>query len=327
MIGDHRSQITDHQRLCYNAAYFAILRDKNMKKIIKTVIFSIFVLCAASCTFAAGETLNSVVAIVNQDVVTQSELNAAVAQAQEQLAAAGNPTNISDDQLRTMALQQLIDQKLQLELAKQAKISVTNAQVNQAISHIAEQNHFSVTELKNQLAQRGVQFSTYHQLIHDQLLIHLLQQKAVASKIHITQTDIDSARKLYQSQINAQQEFHIIDIRTDTLDSANQIVAQLKKGEAIETAAANQSHDMGWQTAATLPALFLNQLQTMKAGDISEPIQAPNGYHILKLVESRGQSITPTKTQLQNIAYQMQFQKAVASWLKELRETAYIKIM
>lgn len=298
-----------------------------MKKIILTVIFSVFVLCAAPCTFAAAETLNSVVAVVNQDVVTQAELNAAFTQAKEQLAASANPAAIDDNQLRKMVLQQLIDQKLQLELAKNANINVSDAQVDQAIQHIATQNHFTLPLFKNKLAQHGVKFSAYKKLIHDQLLVHLLQQKAVASKIHITETDIDAARNLYQSQLNTQQAFHVIDIRTNTQASAEKIAAQLNNGVSIEKAAPNESNDMGWQTAETLPALFLNQLTAMKAGDISTPIKAPNGYHVLKLIAKHDQSTMPVKKQLQNIAYQMQFQKAVAKWLTELRKTAYIKIM
>jgi len=65
----------------------------------------------------------------------------------------------------------------------------------------------------------------------------------------------------------------------------------------------------------------------MQTGDISKPIEAPNGYHILKLVGTHSPSGAPTKEQLQNIAYQMQFQKAVEKWMKEIRKTAYIKVV
>lgn len=296
-----------------------------MKKIVY-VIFSIFVLLAMPCTFAAVETLNSVVAVVNQDVITQAELNTALVQAKQQLALSPNPNAYSDAALRQMVLQQVIDQKLQLELAKNAKMSISEEQVNQAIAHIAKQNKLSVSELKDKLAQQNVKFSAYKKLIHDQLLVHQVQQSAVAGKVHVTDADLEAAKTMYASQMNTQQTFHVIDILADTQAAAEKIAAQLKNGADIDKAAPNQSTDLGWRTSATLPALFLDQLKNMKTGDISAPIQAPNGYHILKLLGTQGSSAAaPTKQQLQNIAYQMQFQKAVEKWMQEVRKTAYVK--
>lgn len=298
-----------------------------MKKTIFTVIFGIFVLLTAPASLADVENLNSVVAIVNNDIITQAELGAGEAQAKQQLAASANPNALSDTKIRQMVLKQLIDQKLQLEMAKNAKLSVSESRVNQAIQHIAKQNNITISVLKDKLQQEGVKFSAYKKLIHDQLLVHLVQQNAVSAKVHVTDADIQAARKAYQSEVASQQQgFHIIDILASTKDEAEKIAAQLKSGVSIDKAAPNQSNDLGWRTPATLPTLFLDQLKTMKTGDISTPIEAPNGYHILKLVATQGESAAPTKEQLQNVAYQMQFQKAVEKWMQEIRKAAYIKI-
>lgn len=299
-----------------------------MKKVIFTVVFGMFALLTAPVSLADTESLNSVVAVVNKEIITQAELNAAEAQAKQQLAASTNPNALSDTKIRQMVLKQLIDQKLQLEVAKSANLTVSDAQTNQAIQHIAKQNNITVSDLKDKLEQQGVKFSAYKKLIHDQLLVHQVLQNAVGAKVHVTNEDIQAARKVYQSEMASQQQgFHIIDILATTKDEAEKIAAQLKNGVNIDTAAPNQSKDLGWRTAATLPTLFLDQLKTMQTGDISTPIEAPNGYHILKLVGTQGPSSgAPTKTQLQNVAYQMQFQKAAEEWMKEIRKTAYIKI-
>lgn len=298
-----------------------------MKKTIFTVVFGIFVLLVAPVSLADVESLNSVVAVVNKDIITQAELNAGEAQAKQQLAASTNPNALSDTKIRQMVLKQLIDQKLQSEMAKNANLNISDAQVNQAIQHIAKQNNLSVSGMKDKLRQQGVKFSAYKKLIHDQLLVHQVQQSAVGAKVHVTDADIQAARQAYQSEMaSSQQAFHLIDIVAKTQDEAAKIAAQLKSGVSIDKAAPDQSNDLGWRTAATLPSLFLNQLKNMQTGDISAPIEAPNGYHILKLVGTQGQSGEPTKEQLQNIAYQMQFQKAVEKWMQEIRKTAYIKI-
>ena len=106
--------------------------------------------------FSAGvlaQNLNSVVAVVNDTVITQSELNNAVAKAKQQMAASRNPKAIDDGKLQKIVLQQLIDEKIVLELAKRAKMTITDKQVNDAIQHIADDNHISVTQLKQALAQ------------------------------------------------------------------------------------------------------------------------------------------------------------------------------
>lgn len=298
-----------------------------MKKMIFTAIFGIFVLLAAPVSLADVESLNSVVAVVNKDIITQAELNAGAAQAKQQLAASANSNALSDTKIRQMVLKQLIDQKLQLEMAKSANLSMSDAQVNQAIQHIAKQNNITVSVLKDKLQQQGVKFGAYKKLIHDQLLVHLVQQNAVGAKVHVTDADIQAARQAYQSEVASQQQgFHVIDIVAPTKDEADKIAAQLKSGVSIDKAAPNQSNDLGWRTPATLPTLFLDQLKTMQTGDISTPIQAPNGFHILKLVGTQGGSAAPTKEQLQNVAYQMQFQKAVEKWMQEIRKSAYIKV-
>lgn len=292
------------------------------------LFFSVFLIAFTQCAMA-DQSLNAVAAVVNNEIITQSELNNAVASAKQQLAASANPNALSDTQLRKMVLQQLIDEKLQLELAQRAKVTVTDAEVTQTIQHIAQGNGMTVTQLKDKLQQEGMSYSAYRKMIHKQLLVHHVQQGAVAHDVgEVTAQDKQKALAMYQSQMSMQQQqYHVIDILANTKQDAEQIMLQLKKGADIKTVAPNNTTDLGWQTSNTLPTLFLQQLSTMQKGDIAGPIQAPNGYHVIVLMGVHGQANNaPSDSQLQNIAYQMKFQQAVKKWLKSLRKTAYIKI-
>lgn len=292
-----------------------------------SIIFSIFFVAFTSCTFA-NQNLNSVAAVVNKQIIMQSELDAAMASAKQQLAASANPNALSDTQLRKMVLQQLIDEKLQMQLAKQAKITVTDAEVSQTIARIAKGNGLTVAQLQAKIQEQGMSYSAYRKMIHKQLLIHHVQQSAVANKIDaITPADLQKAKAMYQAQMGAQQQFHVIDIVSSSKQKAEKIMVELKNGAKLNTVAPNSTSDLGWQTANTLPEIFLQQLKTMQPNDIAGPIQAPNGYHVIVLKNMRGQSAHIPKMQLQNMAYQMQFQKAVKQWLAHLRKTAYIEIM
>lgn len=272
------------------------------------------------------ENLNGVVAVVNNEIITQDEFNAAFSQASQQMAAEQAPNAIDQNKLKQMVLNQLIDEKLQLQLAKQADVSISDAQVTQAIQHIAEGNHLTVAQLKQQLAQEGMTFSAYRKLIHRQLVIHQVEQHAIGSTINITDQDIQNARAQYQTQMSSQQTFHLVDLLANSQQQAEAFLARLKKGEDINSIAPDQTKDLGWQTTNTLPSIFLQQLSHMQTGDISSIIQAPNGFHIIKLVGVRGNAATPSTMQLRNYAYQMKFQQAVKKWIKTVRKTAYIKI-
>jgi len=311
---------------------------KKMNAIFSVIISVFFTHCAIAGTtqspknttppssYTSPQHLNTVVAVVNNEIITQDELNAALSQASNQLAASQSPNAIDQNKLKKMVLNQLIDQKLQLELAKQANIKISDQQVMQAIQHVAEANHLTVAELKERLSQEGMSFSAYQKLIHRQLLVHQVQQNAIASTITVTNQDIQKVRAQYQAQTNGQQKFHIIDLLASTKQQAQQFQARLKKGEDFSKLAPNQTKNLGWQTTNTLPSIFLAQLAHMKTGDISTVIQAPNGFHIIKLVGVKGNTATLSTAQLRNYAYQMKFQMAAKKWLATVRKTAYIKI-
>lgn len=291
------------------------------------LFFSIFFIFLTHEAIAA-ESLDSIVAVVNNGVITQSELSSGIAQAKQQLAASPTPNAVSDDQLRKMVMQQLIDQKLQLQLAAQAHMTVSDAKVMETISNIAAQNHITLDVLKNKLRQQGVSYIKYKKNIHDQLLIQQVEQSAVGGDIHIKPADLQNALEQYRARTSSQQMLRVIDINMPTLQQAQKIAVQLKNGGNPDKLAPNNTKDLGWRNENTLPTLFLQQLSHMSTGDVAGPIQAPNGFHVLKLVGERGnQSQSLTKTQLQNIAYQIKMQSAVEKWLKTVRKTAYIKII
>ncbi|MCX7126309.1 MAG: SurA N-terminal domain-containing protein [Gammaproteobacteria bacterium] len=296
------------------------------------LIFSVFFIASVHAAnlqtpSSSTESLNSVVAVVNDGVITQSQLNQSIASAKQQMIAGGNPHAVSDTKLRGILLQQLIDQKLQLELAQRAHMTVTDAQVELAIQHIAASNHLTIAQLKDKLHQQNLHFAAYKKTIHDQILLHQVEQNAVGEKVHVTPQDIQTVLAQYKTQMKTQQSLHVIDILSSTKVQAQNIIMQLKKGANINSVAPNNTTDLGWQTANTLPTVFLQQLSTMQTGDVAGPIQAPNGFHVIKLVAVKGQTAAlPTKEQLQNMAYEMKMQKEVKIWLKTLRKTAYIKI-
>lgn len=290
------------------------------------LIFSVFLTTATASSLPepnhSVESLDNVVATVNNEVITQSALDAAFQDAKTHMAKLPNP--YTDAQLKHYLLEQLIDQTLQLQLAKHANMTITSAQLNQAIIHIAKANHLTVAQLKAKARAQGLSNNAYEDMIRTQMLIHQVQQQAVTNKVTVTPKDIRDYSEKFQSYAQSLQKFHVIDVLTNDEQQATQIMAQWKKTKI----APSNANDLGWQTATTLPTLFLDQLNQMKTGGIAGPIKAPNGYHVIQLLGVEGKaSATLSKKQLQERVFQIKFQQAVQNWLTELRKSAYIRVM
>lgn len=304
---------------------------------ILALIFGVFLTVSAWSAEVPTKNLDRIVAVVNNHVVTQSQFDEAFAKAKVELAASHNPQAINDEKLKDMVLQHLIDEQLQLDIAHRMKMTVSHVKVDQAILSIAKQNHLTLNELKEKLKQDGIAYATYRTDIQQQILVRQVQESAAAGKVQVTEQDLQDFMKKYQSQLQNQKQYRLIDVliplanqstdaETKTAkEKADNIAVHWRAGEDPEKFAPNDTEDLGWRSENDLPALFLNQLKTIKKGDIIGPIQAPNGFHVIQLVDARDN--TPNPDQLKQIVFQMKAQHVVEDWLKELRKTAYIKIV
>jgi peptidyl-prolyl cis-trans isomerase SurA len=291
-----------------------------MRKLSKLLALGLVYLASLVCiqqAVAAPTPLDGVVAIVNNDIITRSELNQAVAMAEKQLAASNTPAPPMQ-QLQLQVLNQLIDKKLELQTAERMGITVSEDQLNQAIQSIAAKNNMTVAQLHDAITNEGVNFAEYRKQLKEQLIMHQVLQEAVGSSIKITPQDIKNAESSPALTANNHAQYDIDDILIALPDepssadvqraysSAQSIMTQLKNGANFKTiAAANSSGDealrggdLGWRSLNDLPTVFAEKVISMKPGEIAGPIRTGNGLHIIKLEgvkdESAGHTITET---------------------------------
>jgi len=281
--------------------------------------------------------IDKIAAVVNADVITEGELQKALARTKKQLAKSTQPMP-DPATLRNIVINQLIYQKLQLQLAKQNHIKATPAQVTRAIEDIAKNNKLTLSQLKAKLKSRGFTYADFRQQISDQITIGQLQGRAVDSKIDITDQDITNYINQFK-KANDKKQYHVMDILIPLADSASKatvtaakrkaqgMMTKLKKGASMDQVAAGQESDLGWNTLSQLPDVFASNLSTMRPGQIAGPIRAGNGFHIIKLIAVKGTNPKPpTRAQAEKVLRQQQFMKAVNKWLMDARKNAYIKI-
>jgi peptidyl-prolyl cis-trans isomerase SurA len=303
----------------------------------------------AKATKLTEESLDQIVAVVNDDVVTTSELQQALATAKMQIAQENIPTP-ADSVLRKQVLDQLINKKLQLQLAKQSGVQVTDSDLNAAIARVASQNHVSVGELYQHLNQEGMSSKDYRAEMRDQLIMHKLQQQEVVSHIAISPQEVDKFMHSQQWQHNSEKEYKLDDILIPISDTpspeeinaakvhATMVFTKLNQGQNFQAIAqaesadakhALQGGDLGWRKLPEVPSAFAEKIVHMKPKEISAPIQTPNGFHIIRLadVRSAGQEAgAPSRKEVENLLLQRKFEEAVQNWVSKLRTRAFISM-
>jgi peptidyl-prolyl cis-trans isomerase SurA len=274
-----------------------------------SIFCTFFLLCSLSSR--ADAPLDRIVAVVNDSVITQSQLDKQIDLTKMQLQQTNAPLPPASE-LRSKVLQNLIDEQLQLQMAQKAGIKVSDDDLNQAIAHIAQQNGISVDDLKSKLAAQGMNYDQYQQQIRKQMLLNQIQQQMVASKVSVSQQEISDVTPILAKQPAADASYHLLDMyvplsdhpTTQQVNDAQQraqgLITKLRAGadfQQVVSASTTsstplQGGDLGWHTINEMPDAFVGLVKNMQVGDVGGPIRAANGFHIIKLAEVHGNSQT-----------------------------------
>jgi peptidyl-prolyl cis-trans isomerase SurA len=252
-------------------------------------------------------TLDRIVAVINDEVITRNDLNARIAMAEEQLRRQGTPAPARPD-LERQLLQRMITDRAQLHFAKENGLRIDDVELDRAIGRIAEDNKLSTTQLRAAIEKDGVPFASFREDIRNQIVMSRLREREVEDKIIITESEIDNMLANPQQQAAGVDEFNVshILVRVPENASPDQIQSRLTRAEEALTqlkgganfrqvaAAFSESPDalqggsMGWRDGERLPTLFFDALRNMKTGELSGVLRSPNGFHLLKLDDRRG---------------------------------------
>ena len=259
--------------------------------------------------------IDSVVAIVNDAVITRSELDDQTRTIKQQLRQQNTPAP-TGDVLQKQVLERLISSRLQLQLAANTGIRADDDTLNRAINRIAEQNKLSLSEFRAVLEKDGFSFDKFREDIRNEIIITRLRQRQVDSRITVTDQEVSQFLAAQARQGKSDDEYrlgHIL-IALPEAASPEQIQAARQKTEKIleklhakvnegtagnadfkETAIAVsdgqqalEGGDLGWRSAGQLPSLFAAQVPAMKVGELSGVIRSSGGFHIIKLLDYRG---------------------------------------
>lgn len=249
------------------------------------------------------ESIDGIAAVVNEDIVLKSELDAAVEAILVQYR--DNPQQLPPrDVIEKQVLERLIMTKLQVARANTSGVKVSDAEIDQTVSQIAAQNKMDVAGLRSAVERQGQSFEQFRRNVHDEVVVQRLQQGVIQNRAQVSDAEIDSFLKNDKRVLGELDIQHILVALPDGAD-ADQIEAARSKSEDVKnqidqgldfSAAAIRFSDaqnaldggkLGWRSADNLPQAFAERATTMEKGEVSVPMRGPAGFHIIKLVDRR----------------------------------------
>ncbi len=283
---------------------------------IRTHVLRGILLSMVACIAAAAEEsrnrddgllLDRVVAVVNSEVVTRLDLDEQVKVALKQLKRQGTPLPAADV-LERQLLERLITVTLLVQSARETGLRVDDTQLQLSMERIAQENKVAPEAFRKMLEADGIDFSRFREELRNEILISRLREREVDSKILITDAEIDNYLKTQQSREGKDDEYslsHILILVPEQASpeqiKAKRIIAekaheQIKAGADFRQISAGVSDapnaldggPLGWRSAARLPQIFVESALSMKVGEASTVLRSANGFHIIKLLDKRG---------------------------------------
>ncbi len=255
----------------------------------------------------AAEPLNRIVATVNDNVVLESELNNREAMITKQLQQQ-NAQLPAADALRKQVLDRLIIENLQLQLAERSGIRIDDVTLNKNLQTMAGQNNMTLGEFRLVLEKDGFNYVAFREQFRNQLTMNRIRQQMVDNRVEVTEQEVDNLLATAASFNDQHREYnlgHILisvpeaatpeEIQQGT-ERADSMLERLRNGSDFEQMAIAESDgqqalgggNLGWRKTGQLPSFFSDVVGGLQVGQISEAIRSPSGFHIIKILDIRG---------------------------------------
>ncbi|HEY0635499.1 MAG TPA: peptidylprolyl isomerase [Gammaproteobacteria bacterium] len=275
-----------------------------MKKLLLALLLAATALAHGA---APVQPLDRVVAVVDDDVITHNEVERRLQGVRQQLARNNTPAP-PDAILRRQLLERMIIERIQLALAQRVGIRVDDENLNQIIGNIAKQNGMEFEQFRAALLRDGIIFAEFREEIRNEVIITRLRATQVDNRVTISPQEVKSWLESRAAQ-DQNAEYHLAQILITVPEAASpeqvqtarsraeEVLAKLRSGADFREMAvaysgdqqALEGGDLGWRRTAQLPTFLVDHVIDMKPGELSGIIRSTSGFHILRLIEKRGE--------------------------------------
>jgi len=260
--------------------------------------------------------VDRIVAVVNDEVITAVELSERVQLVSAQLRRGGSQVPPVET-LQKQLLERMVNDLVQVQLAKETGIRVDDAMVERTVQRIADDNGMSMSVFREALEKDGVRFARFREDMRSEILMQRIREREVENAVVVTDAEVETEVARAAKETGGDAEYRLSHVLVLVPQQATpeqiearrrralQALSELRKGANFAQVTATysdapdalQGGNLGWRAAGRLPGLFLEAIDKIQPGDVSDILRSPNGFHILKLLEKRGKAATPSVAQ------------------------------
>jgi len=288
---------------------------------IKQVLLSLVITgLLSSNAIAALKPLDHIVAVVNEDVITEKMLESRVEDFAKQLQLS-QLSRIDPETLRKQVLERMIRDAIQLQQAKQLGITVDDLMLNRMLEQLAKTNNMSLETFRQTIEAEGMNYARFRAQTRDEIIIKQLQQRVVASKISVSEQEIKQYIQQNETLDSSTVSFHLRHILIAIPEAASpedlekaklkaeSVYKRIQYGSKFEDLAIKESSgrnalqggDLGERKANELPQLFVDAVSDLQPGETSQPVKSASGYHLLQLVSSSNDQVMVKQSRIRHI--------------------------
>lgn len=302
----------------------------------KKIALALLLGCAGT---AIAKPVNHIIAWVNQDIITQAELEKEINK-HEQKHRAAQTASPSAQEMREQVLETLVLRKLQLQHAEKAKITVEEPEVQHAIERLSQENHLSVPEFKSQVQAAGLNWDAFLEELKQDLILNQLHQQELLPKITVTAGEVQTWLITHTLPTGTAHYrlSHVLLPVSDTSPEAQKQAQTAAQNLKKTWASANnweapeqwenfavQYSDLGWRTAEELPSILQGKESALQNGALIGPLHSDSGWHLVKVEQVDAPKIeNPENFALQTLRKQ-KFEEELSKWLAQLKTHAYLR--
>ena len=262
--------------------------------------------------------VDRIVAVVNSDVITRTELRQRVEQVTRQLTRQGTPLPPADV-LERQVLERQIIERLQLQLASETSLRVDDVALERAIGRIADNNRLSPADFRKALEKDGISWERFREEVRNEMLLGRVREREVDSRIVVSDAEVANYLANPDHAAAGQDEFNLAHILFRAPEGASpeqlarlrakaeEVAARVARGEAFDKLAASYSDapdalsggNLGWRSAERLPGLFAEAVASLKPGETTPILRSAAGFHLIKVLGRKGGSQDAMPAQVQ----------------------------
>jgi peptidyl-prolyl cis-trans isomerase SurA len=267
--------------------------------------------------------LDHIVAVVNEDVITNTMLNNRVKDFQKQIDIS-QLARIEPETLKKQVLERMIVDAIQLQQAKQFGITIDDLMLNRMLEQLAKNNKMSLEKFRETIEHEGLDYRRFREETRNEVIIKQLQQRIIASKITVSDQEVQQYIEQNESLDSSKISYHLRHILIATpeeasaediaraKEKADSIYEKITQGSKFEDLAIRESDgrnalnggDLGERKASELPQLFVDAVRDLKPGESSKPIRSASGFHLLELISSSNDPLMVQQTHARHILIQ-----------------------